>query len=118
MFTLPFNDINAIKSIAASKPGSNIPVVKKGHFTIEQAADTYLDFSNWGKGVVWINGHNLGKYWEIGPQQTVYVPVEWLKKGKNEVVVFEMLKPEQENLQGIEKPILGTLKQIATIKSK
>jgi beta-galactosidase len=118
MFTLPFNDINAIKSIAASKPGSNTPVVKKGYFTIEQPADTYLDFSNWGKGVVWVNGHNLGKYWEIGPQQTVYVPVEWLKKGRNEVVVFEMIKPEQENLQGIEKPILGTLKQIATAKSK
>ena len=118
MYSLPFDDVNVLNSKTGSKPGAGVPVVKRGYFTIDQSADTYLDFSNWGKGVVWVNGHNLGRYWEIGPQQTVYVPVEWLKKGKNEVVVFEMIKPEQENLQGIEKPILGTLKQVITVKSK
>jgi beta-galactosidase len=65
--------------------------------------------SNWGKGVVWVNGHNLGRYWNIGPQQTIYVPVEWLKKGRNEIVVLELLKPEQSQLKAIEKPILEQL---------
>ncbi|HKZ65521.1 MAG TPA: beta-galactosidase, partial [Chitinophagaceae bacterium] len=101
MFSLPFDNINSIKSKTISKPGADVPVVKRGYFTIDQSADTYLDFSNWGKGVVWVNGHNLGRYWEIGPQQTVYVPVEWLKKGRNEIVVFELIKPGQDVLQGI-----------------
>jgi beta-galactosidase len=65
--------------------------------------------SNWGKGVVWVNGHNLGRYWNVGPQQTLYVPVEWLKQGYNEVVVLELLKPEQNVLRGIDKMILDRL---------
>jgi beta-galactosidase len=110
MFKLPFNNINVLK-VKATKPLQNAPVVKKGYFIIDQPADTYLDFSNWGKGVVWVNGHNLGKYWEIGPQQTVYVPVEWLKPGKNDIVIFELIKPQQNLLHGVEKPILNVLKQ-------
>jgi beta-galactosidase len=86
-----------------------LPVLKKGNFNLNQVGDTYLDFSKWGKGVVWVNGHNLGKYWGIGPQQTVYVPVEWLKVGKNDITVFELLKPEQTILKGIKKPILDQL---------
>ncbi|MEJ7662049.1 MAG: hypothetical protein WKG07_21990 [Hymenobacter sp.] len=58
-------------------------------------SDSYLDMRQWGKGVVWINGHNLGRYWGIGPQQTIYVPAEWLRKGQNEVTVLELLKPRR-----------------------
>lgn len=65
--------------------------------------------SNWGKGVVWVNGNNLGKYWKIGPQQTIYLPKEWLKKGKNEIIIFEMLKPQQNVLKGVKFPILDKL---------
>jgi beta-galactosidase len=84
--------------------------VRKGILTLDKPADTYLDLSKWGKGVVWINGHHLGKYWEIGPQQTIYVPAEWLKRGENEVVVFELNKSGQSLLRGIEKPVLNKLK--------
>jgi beta-galactosidase len=66
--------------------------------------------SNWGKGVVWVNGHNLGRYWNIGPQQSLYLPAEWLKKGRNEIVVLELIKPEQDKLQANEKPVLDVLK--------
>jgi beta-galactosidase len=62
--------------------------------------------------VVWVNGHNLGRYWSIGPQQTLYVPFEWLKKGANEIVVLELLKPQQTDLQGIATPILDKLQTI------
>jgi beta-galactosidase len=117
MYSLPFDDVNHLQS-SVSKPGAGVPVVKRGYFTMDQPADTYLDFSNWGKGVVWVNGHNLGRYWEIGPQQTVYVPVEWLKKGRNDIVVFELIKPGQNLLQGVEKPILSSLKQTSIVKSK
>jgi beta-galactosidase len=109
MFKLPFDNINALET-KTTKPSQNVPVVKRGYFTIDKPADTYLDFSNWGKGVVWVNGHNLGRYWEIGPQQTVYIPVEWLKPGKNEIVVLELIKTGQNQLRGIGKPILNVLK--------
>ncbi|MEJ6980597.1 beta-galactosidase family protein [Pedobacter sp. P351] len=109
MYKLPFDTIPAgsVKKISVD---SKTPALKKGYLTIDKVADTYLDFSNWGKGVVWINGHNLGKYWEIGPQQTIYVPAEWLKEGKNEVLVFELNKPEQSILAGRDKAILDKLK--------
>ncbi|HVG40645.1 MAG TPA: hypothetical protein VM888_03460, partial [Chitinophagaceae bacterium] len=105
MFSLPFENINAI-SFANKKWNADAPVLRKGTFEIQTTGDTYLDMSNWGKGNVWVNGHHLGRYWEIGPQQTVYLPVEWLKKGKNEIVVLELLKPEQTKLQSLDKPIL------------
>jgi beta-galactosidase len=118
MFSLPFDHVNGIGATAAAKPDAATPAVKKGYFTIDKPGDTYLDFSDWGKGVVWVNGHNLGRYWEIGPQQTVYVPVEWLKKGRNEVVVFELIKPAQTVLKGIDKPILSSLKQSSVVVAK
>ena len=110
MFGLPFDSVNGLKLKPGNTPKANIPVVKRGTLTLDKPADTYLDFSNWGKGSVWVNGHHLGRYWEIGPQQTVYVPAEWLKKGANEVVVLELIKPETKVLRGVEKPILDVLK--------
>jgi len=109
IYSLPFATANF------SKPNKVVnqqaPVLKKGSFTLDATGDTYLDMSKWGKGMVWINGHNLGKYWSIGPQQTLYVPVEWLKKGTNEISVLELLK-SGDNLQAVEKPILGRLQKM------
>ena len=105
-YSLPFRSVGAIP-FKAGRPSPDAPVVRKGEFELAQVADTYLDMRSWGKGVVWINGHNLGRYWSIGPQQTLYVPAEWLKKGKNEVVVLELLKTEQTELSGVDKPVLN-----------
>lgn len=111
MFSLPFNNIDAVTANRkASQTIDEGPVIQKGSFVISKAEDTYLDMTDWGKGVIWLNGHNLGKYWSIGPQQTVYVPKEWLKVGQNEVSVLELIKPQQYTLQAIETPILNTLK--------
>ena len=65
--------------------------------------------SQWGKGAVWVNGKSLGRFWNIGPQQTLYIPAPWLKKGENEIVVFEMEDTGKRNLQGLDKPILDSL---------
>jgi beta-galactosidase len=61
----------------------------------------------WGKGFVWVNGHNLGRFWKIGPQQTLFLPGVWLKKGKNEVVVFDE-GPTVANptIAGLAEPVL------------
>lgn len=108
MFRLPFDDVKAVKF---SRKTANIsrPIIRKGTFHLQKTADTYLDMADWGKGVVWINGHNLGRYWKIGPQQTLFVPAEWLRRGNNEIVVFELIKPEQSALSAIDRPILNKL---------
>lgn len=109
MYKLPFNEVTPLKFKPAYQ-ADNTPVLRKGTFTLKETADTYLDMQKWGKGMVWVNGKNLGKYWEVGPQQTLYLPAEWLKKGKNEIVVLELLKPEQHALSGLAKPILDLVK--------
>jgi beta-galactosidase len=50
--------------------------------------------------VVWVNGHNLGRYWDIGPQTRLYCPASWLKAGQNEVIVLDLLKTEASPLKG------------------
>ncbi|MBS1521938.1 MAG: beta-galactosidase [Bacteroidetes bacterium] len=107
MYGLPFDNVNTIK-YAASAPNKNQPVILKGKFDLKTIGDTYLDMQNWGKGVVWVNGHNLGRYWKVGPQQTVYVPAEWLKKKDNDIEVLELLNPHK-TISAISTPILDKL---------
>jgi beta-galactosidase len=108
MYSLPFSTTDGF-ALKQSKLSGDAPVIKKGTFDLKQVADTYLDMRNWGKGIVWVNGHNLGRYWYVGPQQTIYLPAEWLKRTDNEVVVLELIKPEQSILKTLSKPILNEL---------
>lgn len=107
MYSLPMASVD--KVVYNNKPGKDVPVLKKGSFQLTETGDTYLNLSQWGKGCVWVNGNNLGRYWNKGPQQTVYVPAEWLKKGNNEIVIFEMITPEQNSIHALQKPILDQL---------
>jgi beta-galactosidase len=86
------------------------PAFWRGTFELEKPADTFLDTSKLGHGVLWVNGHNLGRYWNIGPQQTLFCPGAWLKPGRNEVIVLECLAPETMELVGLERPILDQLR--------
>lgn len=87
------------------------PVVYEGTFQVQETGDTFLDMSGWGKGIVFVNGHNLGRYWQVGPQQTLYVPGVWLKKGNNIVQVFEQINDTvQTVLKTTDKPVLTDLK--------
>lgn len=88
----PASSSGTLASTDATRPGYYF----KGSFRIEEIADTYLDLSHFQKGVIWVNGHNLGRYWNTGPQFRFYCPASWLKKGDNEVVIFDLhhLKPE------------------------
>lgn len=82
----------------------------RGHFALQQPGDTYLDVSTWGKGVVWVNGHCLGRFWNIGPTQTLFLPGPWLRAGRNEVVVFDLLGPASATLAGLDHPVLDHLR--------
>lgn len=86
------------------------PAYWVGSFEVEKPADSFLDLSSWGMGAVWVNGHALGRFWNIGPTQTLYVPGAWLKTGKNDVCVLDFVGPGEPVLSGLERPILGTLR--------
>lgn len=100
IFNLPF-DSKYIQSLKKSSPlidrRGNI---FKGTFELDETADTFIDMSNYKKGVVYVNGNNLGRYWEIGPQKRLYCPATFLKKGKNEVVVFDLFETEAKTVKG------------------
>lgn len=85
------------------------PAYYRSSFTLTKTGDTFLDMSNWSKGMVWVNGHAIGRYWEIGPQQTLYVPGCWLKEGINEVIVLDMASPKETISQGLRQPVLDVL---------
>jgi len=72
-------------------------------------ADTFLDVGSLTKGQVWLNGRALGRVWSIGPQRTLYVPGPWLRKGANEIVVFDLGGGEGRTLRGLEKPVLNSV---------
>ena len=76
-------------------------------FNVSHPADTFLDTSALGKGLVWINGHPLGRFWHIGPQKTLYLPAPWLKAGTNQVVVFDLEGQPGRQLQGLDHPVLN-----------
>lgn len=89
-------------------PGkTTMPAFHKGCFQLDSTGDTFLDVSTWGKGLVWVNGRCLGRFWNIGPTQTMYLPAPWLKKGRNEIIVLDYNGPVKNTLQGLDTPILG-----------
>ncbi|WP_294080140.1 beta-galactosidase [Proteiniphilum sp. UBA5384] len=85
------------------------PAFYRASFTLDEIGDTFLDMSTWSKGMAWVNGHAIGRYWQIGPQQALYVPGCWLKKGENEVIVLDMASPEKASLTGLRAPTLDEL---------
>ncbi|XP_071883796.1 beta-galactosidase-1-like protein 2 isoform X2 [Anas platyrhynchos] len=83
------------------------PAFFRGRLWIEhQPQDTFLKLQGWEKGVVFVNGHNLGRYWKIGPQETLYLPGPWLQKGNNEIVIFEE-RTAGRIIQSVDIPYLG-----------
>jgi beta-galactosidase len=104
IFSLPMLDP---VSLHFAKAGASGPAFYRGHFTLKDVGDTFLDTRGLGKGVVWVNGHNLGRFWNAGPQQTLYLPGVWLRKGRNEVIAFALKGEPMPSLEGLREPILS-----------
>ena len=86
------------------------PGYYRGYFNLKKVGDTFLNLENWGKGQVYVNGHPIGRHWYIGPQQTLYMPGCWLKEGKNEVIVLDVMGPRGEKtIEGLQRPIIDKL---------
>ncbi|SDK01460.1 beta-galactosidase [Catalinimonas alkaloidigena] len=110
MYGFPFASVPTLAK-PTQEPKSGAPVLYTGTFEASETSDTFLDMRGWGKGIVFVNGHHLGRYWGIGPQQTLYLPGCWLKKGRNEVVIFEQLnETPQSVLKTTAQPILTDLR--------
>ena len=107
IYPLPLTDLSRLKFSAAAKPA---PAFYRGMFQLSLRGDTYLDMRGWGKGFVWINGHNLGRYWRVGPQQTLFVPSGWLKMGRNEIIVLDLEEARSRYVQGTKELIFETPK--------
>jgi len=100
IYKLPMTD----DFISTLKPSSNTDrpgLFFKGNFNLNDLGDTFFDMSKYTKGVVWVNGHNLGRYWEIGPQFRLYCPANWLKQGSNEIVVFDSHQTDPKPIKGM-----------------
>jgi beta-galactosidase len=110
IFNLPLdNPMLAGLKFTGRLPAAKTPAFWRGTFNLETAGDTFLDLRHWGKGDVWVNGHCLGRYWNIGPTQTAYAPGCWLRAGTNEIVILDLLGPDRPEISGREKPILDDL---------
>lgn len=76
------------------------PAFHRGTFVLGSVGDTYLDVSKLGKGLIWVNGYAIGRIWNIGPQQSDYVPGCWLHKGRNIVTVFDLQDEDHPEISG------------------
>ncbi len=108
-----YTGIGEFMPVGAFTPGDDgrLPRgVYRGKFTVKgKPSDTFLNFETWGKGLVYVNGHPMGRIWEIGPQQTLYMPGCWLRKGENEILVFDILGPREARCEGLKEPKLDQL---------
>lgn len=89
MYALPLADLSGL-AFGNTDTATDEPRFWRGSFKMKKPGDSFLDLRGWGKGHVWVNGHHLGRYWKIGPQQALYLPAPWLRSGRNEVVVLDV----------------------------
>ena len=110
IYTLPMESPDAIHGWKKRRhnPGAGIPprIIHAHHGLRHLSRHHKL-----GKGFVWVNGHNLGRVWDIGPQKSLYPPAPWLRVGENEVVDFDYTDPSQPTLRGLAGPLWSASKE-------
>ena len=110
ILTIPDDYATALKALKTfPSPLTSKAGYYRGYFNLKKVGDTFLNMEQFGKGQVYVNGHAIGRFWSIGPQQTLYVPGCWLKKGKNEVIVLDVVGPKQPTIMGQTTPELDKL---------
>ncbi|MWV43709.1 beta-galactosidase [Paenibacillus sp. HJL G12] len=108
---LPLNDLSDLSFAPLREDEASAqeetPAFYKGTFEVNEKADTFIRLDGWKKGVVYVNGFNLGRYWEVGPQQTLYLPAPLLQEGSNELVIFELHGTSTAMISLVDAPDLG-----------
>lgn len=97
IYSLPMTEPG---SLSFNREACSGPCFYRGTFALHDVGDTFLYTGNFTKGFVWVNGHALGRIWNIGPQKALYLPGAWLKQGSNQVVVFDLRGVSGRTLEG------------------
>lgn len=79
-------------------------------FEMKALKDTYLDLSGFGKGLAFVNGVNIGRFWNVGPTLSLYIPHSLLKEGHNRIIIFETEGEYEESINLVNKPTFKTIK--------
>jgi beta-galactosidase len=103
IYSLPMTEPGKLGFAKAACIG---PCFYRGSFDIKETGDTFLYTGKFTKGFVWVNGHPLGRVWSIGPQKSLYLPGVWLKKGKNDFIIFDLEGAPGRKLEGRALPVL------------
>ena len=106
IFPLPLDNLARLQFSPKPKRG---PRFYRGGFQLASVGDTFLDMRGWGKGHVWVNGHHLGRFWKIGPQQTLFCPAPWLRNGANEIIVLELETTGGSSIESLKDPVYETV---------
>jgi len=104
-YALPMTNLSMLRF---SNLHMSRPAFLRGQFELSSPGDTFLDMQGWGKGYVWVNGHNLGRYWKVGPQQCLFLPAPCLNEGINQVIVLDLEPSDHLALRGVKDPIWST----------
>ncbi|HXJ90563.1 MAG TPA: beta-galactosidase [Candidatus Binatia bacterium] len=107
IYPLAMDDFSHLRFSAADNNAAT-PTFYQGSFDVQTIGDTFLDLRGWGKGAVWVNGNPVGRFWNVGPQQTLYLPAPFLKKGSNKVLVFT-LGGKTSRMRGLRQPVLDEM---------
>ena len=108
-YTIHCLPMKCISTLNYTQPlsATNKPCFYKGTFDAKAGVDTFVDMAGWHKGCVWVNGFNLGRYWNIGPQRTLYLPGELLKDKNNVIEILELHSPKADfSVNCLDEPLL------------
>ena len=104
-YCLPMDNLDKLDFSRGYEEG--LPAFYRFELDVQEKGDTFLELLGWGKGIVLVNGFNIGRYWEIGPQKRLYIPAPLLRQGKNEIIVFETEGKAAETVAFYAEPDIG-----------
>lgn len=107
IFSLPLDDEQLLKLDFGGVVREGAPAFYRFEFNVDEPCDTFLDTEGFGRGCAFVNGFNIGRFWEIGPQKRLYIPAPLLKKGANTIVLFENMGKATGRITLSDEPLLG-----------
>ena len=105
VYTIPLDNLENLKFGELKAESKSGPLFLKGTFKADKG-ECFVDMSGFTKGFVFVNGFNLGRYWEIGPQKALYLP-DAILKDENEIIIFEIEKYKTPEISIVATPMLG-----------
>jgi len=117
IYSMPLDDPDQLPAATNAATGTPTgPTFFTGSFTLNDLGETYLDMSNWHFGVVWVNGHNLGRFWDVGTSRAIYLPSVWQNKGENQITVLELgPAPTTPEITGVANMVETSAKRAAPL---